>query len=96
MGVERHRMSDDRDSGSSLGDRMLAGFLSLLFSLPAAGLLWFLFNTRLGLSTRWFIPGSWLVLGILAVAGIAFVVPRAMPTMVGKLWSFLLWVGKGW
>lgn len=89
-------MSNHRYAESTLGDRMVAAFASLLFSLPAAGLLWFFFNIQLGLFTNKFAPGSYLVIGIGAFAVVAFAFPRLAPSMIGKLYGFLLWIGKGW
>lgn len=88
------RQRDDPDD--TLGGRTASSFASLLLSLPAATLLWFLCNAQLGFFTTGFIPPAYLLCGVLGFAALAFVFPRLVPGALGKLWALLLWVGKGW
>ena len=96
MSSDRQHMPSSREIEDSLGNRISAAFVSLLFSLPAAALLWFLFNSQLGLFTNAFIPASYLAIGVIGFAVASYAFPRVAPSAVGRLYEFLLWVGKGW
>lgn len=85
-----------RDPELTLGGRCAAAFGSLLFSVPAIGLLWLLFNSQLLLLSDMSIPASYLGGGVIAFALFAFAFPKLAPALLGKLWELLLGLGKHW
>lgn len=93
--TDRCRKQRD-EPDATLGGRAASAVASLLLSLSAAALLWFLFNAQLGLFTTGFIPPAWWLYGVLGFAAFAFAFPRLVPEALGKLWALLLWVGRGW
>lgn len=96
MNNPRRQIPSRRYPQETFGDRLIAAFLSLLLSLPAATLLWFLLNILFDLYANIFIPVSYLVTVVIVFAGVSFAYPKFAPSMLGKLYGFLLWVGKGW
>lgn len=86
----------DEEAGTTLRGRTAGAFVSLLFSSPVVFLLWFLFNTQLGLFTTGFIPAAYLVYIVLVLAACGFIFPRLAGELVGKLYGLLHWVAKLW
>ena len=86
----------DEEADTTLGGRTAIAFASLLFSLPVVCLLWFLFNTQLGLFTSGYIPAAYLAYIVLAFGVCGFVFPRLVGDLVGKLYGLLHWVAKLW
>lgn len=84
------------NADTTLGGRLAAALVTLLFSLPVVGLLWFLLNTQLGLFTTGYLSAKYLVIGILAFAAWGFVFPRFVGDLVGKLYKLLQWVARLW
>jgi hypothetical protein len=70
----------------TLSDRLIAVFISLLFSAPIAGLLWLLFNGALiHADADSFIPPAYLGIGILCLAVVSFIFPKFVPAIFGWL-----------
>lgn len=85
---------DVPDPELTLGGRCAAAIGSLLFSVPAIGLLWLFFNSQIMRVSDRIIPGSYLGAAVVGFALFAFVFPKAAPAVIGKLYAFVVGLGR--
>lgn len=93
----RHkRTRQPADPDLTLGGRLAAAFGSLFFSVPLAGLCWFVLNSQIVVLADNPIPIAHFGAAVAAFAVLSFVFPRLAPTVFGWLSDLFVGIAKWW
>lgn len=79
-----------------LQSRMISLFVSLLFSVPTAALLWLSVNKQLALLDAGFLTSAYLLGCIVVFCILALLFPQFFPSILGYIWRGMLKVGRWW
>ena len=79
-----------------LQSRMISLFVSLLFSVPTAALLWLSVNKQLALLDAGFLTSAYLLGCIVVFCVLALLFPQFFPSILGYIWRGMLKVGRWW
>lgn len=77
-----------------LQSRMISLFVSLLFSVPTAALLWLSVNKQLALLDAGFLTSAYLLGCIVVFCVLALLFPQFFPSILGYIWRGMLKVGR--
>jgi hypothetical protein len=86
--LRRYKTPDPR-GGNTFGDRCAGAFIGALFGVPLVGLWWLFLNFAMA-GTDVHFP---IRLALYALAGLAvfgFLLPRALPSLYGGAWEWLM------
>lgn len=79
-----------------LQSRMISLFVSLLFSIPTAALLWLSVNKQLALLDAGFLTSGYLLGCIAVFCVLALLFPQFFPSILGYIWRGMLKFGRWW
>lgn len=79
-----------------LQSRMISLFVSLLFSIPTAALLWLSVNKQLALLDAGFLTSGYLLGCIAVFCVLALLFPQLFPSILGYIWRGMLKFGRWW
>lgn len=79
-----------------LQSRMISLFVSLLFSVPTAALLWLSVNKQLALLDAGFLTSAYLLGCIVVFCVLALLFPQFFPSILGYIWRGMLKFGRWW